>query len=332
MELEPPDFTRLRLAFRDSSHGDAVRAFERRRARGELEALRVGVLRPVLPPLATIEGDERYLESRRRYLDLISAVGLTRRSAPVVFSHRSALAILGLPTVAAWGRSVDVLEPATSARRSKHGVRVHRTGYLPEEIMPWGPFFVTTPARTIADLARSGDFMSTVVALDAALRPTARSLVRLSKSDVAEVLSRHGDWGLARAEFAVEFADGRAANAGESASRVTIYQLGYEVPDLQVRHFHAEGYFDVDFKWRRGPGMPRPLIGEFDGGGKYVKPEYLGGMTPGEAVLKEKRREDILRRQDNDFGRWGWPEVRHPIDLDRILRECGLRPIRRRLI
>jgi len=332
MELEPPDFGRLRLSFRDSAHGADTRAFERACARGELERLRPGVGRTPPVPLRELDESVRYAESRLRFLDRVNAVGLTRRSEPVVFSHRTAAAVLGLPTVGRWPESVDLLVPNGSWRRNGRGVRVHELEFDADELMPWGPFFITTPARTIADLVRSTDLMTAIVAFDAALRPTADPIIRLSKDEVEEILDRHGAWGLTRARFALEFADGRAANAGESASRVVIYQLGYEVPDLQVRHLHAEGFFDVDFKWRPGRRRPRPLIGEFDGAGKYLKPEYLGFMTPGEAVLKEKRREDILRRQSNDFARWGWPEVRHPIALDRVLRECGLEPIRRRLV
>lgn len=332
MSLEPPDFSRLRLAFRDDVHGDVTRALERQVDNGTAERLRPGVLRPKLAPLGELQRSDRHREARLRFLDGVSAVGLTRRSGPVVFSHRSALAILGLPMVGRLPRLIDLLEPADSARRSRHGVLVHRTGYEADEIMPWGPFFVTTPARTIADVAKSGDFMATVVALDSALKRSPGGVPLLEKSDVRAVLERHGGRGVARANRAIEFADGRAANAGESASRVVIYQLGYEVPELQVRHFHDGGFFDADFKWPPGLHRPRPLIGEFDGVDKYLKAEYLGSQTPGQAVLFEKRREDILRRQGNDFARWGWPEVWRPPGLDRILRECGLLPIRRRLI
>ena len=101
---------------------------------------------------------------------------------------------------------------------------------------------------------------------------------------------------------------------------------------MQVRHFYDGGYYDVDFKWPKNATRPRALIGEFDGLGKYLKDELLNGATSGQAVVSEKRREDILRRQENDFARWGWPEVWRPAGLDRVLRESGLHPIRRRLI
>jgi hypothetical protein len=332
MDLEPPDLGRLRLAFRHDSHGASARALGRACQKGELERLRPGVMRPPPPPLATLEPSQRYRESRLRFLDLVNAVGLTRRTGPVVFSHRTAAAVLDLPSVGGWPPAVDLLVPRGAAWRNRRGIRVHEIGYRDDEVLPWGPFFVTTAARTLADLARAQDFAAAVIAFDAALNAAARPTLRVTKSDVSEILARHGDWGLARAHSVLDFADGRAANAGESASRIVIHQLGYGEPQLQVRHFHAGGFFDVDFEWPADERRPRPLIGEFDGAGKYLKPEYLGAMTPGEAVVKEKRREDILRRQNNDFARWGWQETRRPSELDQILRECGLRPVRRRLV
>ena len=78
----------------------------------------------------------------------------------------------------------------------------------------------------------------------------------------------------------------------------------------------ADGrYFDTDFKWRNSRNG-RPLIGEFDGLGKYLKDDQLGGLSPGQAVVKEKQREDALRALDgSDFMRWGMQEVRHPHKL-----------------
>ncbi len=77
---------------------------------------------------------------------------------------------------------------------------------------------------------------------------------------------------------------------------------------LQRRHptpaALALAYFETDLEW---PDLKK--IAEFDGAGKYLKPEYLKGRTPGEAVVEEKLREDALRREGNDVSRWGWYEL-----------------------
>jgi hypothetical protein len=84
-----------------------------------------------------------------------------------------------------------------------------------------------------------------------------------------------------------------------------IHELGFPAPELQVEHRAPDGgkYF-TDFEW-----PAHRVIGEFDGKGKYLKDEYLGGRTPGEAMYDEKLREDSLRDEDNSVKRWGWDDA-----------------------
>ena len=291
------------------------RALRRRLAAGELARLRRAVVQPSLRPLSELPWIARPDEALQRYLDRISAVAATRRR-DVVFSHESALAIHGFPLIGDWPEDVHVVEPVTTARRSKHGVVVHRARLRDEDVVEWMGVHVTSVARTLADLARGGDAMTTVVALDHALGQPEGSAGHTGKEQVAAIVESLGSWGRPRALALVAFADGRSGSPGESGSRVRFAELGFEIPDLQVRHRMPDGsYFDTDFKWRNSR-KNRPLIGEFDGLGKYLKDDQLGGLSPGQAVVKEKRREDALRALDgSDFMRWGMPEVRHPHKL-----------------
>lgn len=47
-------------------------------------------------------------------------------------------------------------------------------------------------------------------------------------------------------------------------------------------------------------------------------------MDPGEAVIKEKRREDELRAGGLRFARWGWDDAMSGHPLREILIEAGL--------
>ena len=210
---------------------------------------------------------------------------------------------------------------------------MHRARFEDDEVVPWGDHFVTTPARTLVDIARAGDFTAAVVGLDHALSRRATPAQSLAKDDVIAVLQRYASSrGTARASAAVEFADGRSGSGGESLSRVGIFQLGFERPELQVRHPHPEGYYDVDFEWPRRKDRP-PTIGEFDGVMKYLSKRYRDGREAGEVVVAEKYREDILRGQGNGFVRWGWTEARKPVRLLRpMLLRAGIRIVRRPLI
>jgi hypothetical protein len=322
--MDRRETSRIILTSRATWADAEARELRRRVQSGELSRMRRGVMHPALAPLKSFPWDERPEEARQRYLDRVVAVGETRRR-DVVFSHMSALAILGLPVLDLWPSTVDILEPTQSARRSKRGVIVHRGRFEADDVLEWEGFYVTNVARTIADLARAGDFMATVVALDHALGPRASALQAVTKDAVRTVIDAQGSWGQVRALELVEFADPRAGSPGESGSRVRFAEFGYEIPELQVRHPLPDGgYYDTDFKWRKSR-RSRPLIGEFDGIGKYLKEEYLGQLTSGQAVVKEKRREDILRAlDDSDFMRWGMPEVMTPIRLKRLAEQHGV--------
>ena len=69
----------------------------------------------------------------------------------------------------------------------------------------------------------------------------------------------------------------------------------------------------VDFYWEEGD-----CIGECDGDAKYSDPSMLGGRTPAEVVLAEKRREDALRAQVSRFVRW---EARLALDVESLSRK-----------
>jgi hypothetical protein len=275
-------------------------------------------------PLKELPWGDRPEEARQRYLDRVRAVGATRRSQ-VIFSHTTALAILGLPFLELWPQTVDITEPPSSYRRSKRGVVVHRAVLDESELAEWEGFLVTSASRTIADLARSGNSLATVVALDHALGPRAIGDQAVTKDRVLELVLAQGGWGASRAAELIAFSDPRSGSAGESGSRVLFAELGFAIPELQVRHPAPDGgWYDADFKWRRST-RGRPLIGEFDGAGKYLKAEYLGTKTPGEAVIAEKKREDWLRSYDgSDFMRWGMEAVRNPQLLERLALAHGV--------
>lgn len=128
--------------------------------------------------------------------------------------------------------------------------------------------------------------------------------------------------GVRRLDWVQARTDGAAESAGESVSRSVIEWLGYERPELQVR-FKIEGHDDrVDFFWR-----DRRIIGESDGYGKY-------DASDADAVkahfVREKKREDRLRRHVNGFRRWDWAQTMTWTALDANLRSGGLIPVRDR--
>jgi len=124
---------------------------------------------------------------------------------------------------------------------------------------------------------------------------------------------RHLDWVQERATAVAE-------SVGESVSRAVIEWLGYEPPELQ-KEFSYEGETDrSDFYWPR-----QRIVGESDGYGKYDADDVAAVKAH---FIKEKKREDRLRRHEGGFARWDWADTMRWKPLDAKLRNSGLAPVR----
>ncbi|MDQ4117348.1 MAG: hypothetical protein M3235_10370, partial [Actinomycetota bacterium] len=85
-------------------------------------------------------------------------------------SHLSAAALHGLPL---WGvplRTVHVTRDARSGGRRTRLLHVHPAPIGPDEVVTVRGLRVTSPARTVVDIARTARFESAVVIADAALK------------------------------------------------------------------------------------------------------------------------------------------------------------------
>ncbi|RZU66464.1 hypothetical protein EV379_2822 [Microterricola gilva] len=258
-------------------------------------------------------------------------VRATVASSPraLVVSHLSAAVMHGLPLVGEWPQTLHVLDAGAGGGASSRLMTSHRSVPESDTVLIDG-VRVTALARTLADIAIAETLERSVPALDAGLhsaRVAANTVARLrgvpwGSEEMAALaqLAEHGlreqlseelellaprRWRL-RAERAIGFANGLADGAGESLSRVRFVELGFEIPELQVRFDGADGRDAfVDCFWR---GVRKG--GEFDGNHKYMRGVILKpGQDPGEIVFAEKRREDALRTQLNSMARWVWDEV-----------------------
>ena len=185
---------------------------------------------------------------------------------------------------------------------------------------------ITTPARTIADLARLLPFEQAVVAADGALYRklmTAEELVNAATAIGGAPGSRS-------ALRVARFASGLSESVGESRSRVMMHLQRYLSRCSSSRCTTAGGrkLGRSDYGWHGGR-----LLGEFDGKIKYgrlLKP----GESAGDVVFKEKLREDALRDNGSRIVRWVWAELAQPhLVVERIHRayESVQRDIDRRM-
>jgi len=232
----------------------------------------------------------------------IAALALAMPRRSLVAVGASATRIHGLPL----RRSPpDELAVCVNDRRRTCGT--HRDGYylrvarLPEHhVETRHGVLVTTPARTVLDVAAHHGFDNGVVATDAAYhaRLITPSLLRLTAEDL------ENRPGIETARECLAFADPAAESVLESISRLAMREIGIPMPETQVV-LYDDGCIEirVDFFWRR-----LRLVGEADGLKKYT----LNGRQPLDALRDERERERILRDQDFDIVRWDWRIANNP--------------------
>ncbi len=237
-----------------------------------------------------------------RHLLDVAALGLSLEGNAVV-SHQSAAVVLGLELLDPDLDCVHVTRQPPCRPHVEAGVQ-HHVAELPDElVLPRAVGLpVTCPARTAIDVARgTGRLECAVAACDSALRSG------VPRDELAAVFDPCRSWpGAHLVARAIELADARAANPGESWSRVVLISEGLAPDELQVPVYDEEGLVGyADFGWDG-------VVGEFDGKGKYglVQP-----VVDAEAVRRvlwnEKRREDRLRVR-HEVVRWSTADLHQP--------------------
>ena len=225
------------------------------------------------------------LSPSREHEHLLRVQGVAGRlGSGCIVSHQSAVLVHG---IAVWGASLDqvhVTRIGAGTSRSRAGVTTHLNRLVDGEDTLVRDIRVTTPARSLVDMACVTNFESAVSSMDAALR--LGSTVRTELEQASTHVKRLRGAGIARRAFA--FSDGASESVGESRLRVAIHDLGLPPPVLQHEFRSDLGYVvgRPDMWW-----PDSNVIGEFDG---LVK--YRGTMgEPVEVLIAEKRREDALR-------------------------------------
>jgi hypothetical protein len=251
-------------------------------------------------------GAEKFagLDTAQKHATAVTAA-LQAQQHDTYVCHQSALVLLGIPF---WSISLERVHLGKRRRNSGRlagGLHIHSAMIEDDELVHIDGVPLTSPARTVFDVACSVPFEQAVVVADAALHAKVTT-----PSDLAVALERgRGRSGRARAALALDFADGLSESVGESRSRVGMYGAGVSPPELQYPVFRENGSVAAitDFRWGN-------LVGEFDGRVKYGRLR-LPGETPGDAVVREKVREDEVRDLGRRMIRWMWRDLNTPAEL-----------------
>ncbi|WP_314194875.1 type IV toxin-antitoxin system AbiEi family antitoxin domain-containing protein [uncultured Arthrobacter sp.] len=306
------ELPRLILAREHMQQGLTPRILARRCSSGALVRLRHGVY---------VDGEAGgSLQPWDQYRLQVQAAAETF-SAPTVFARHSAASVWGVPTVGKH-HPVHALTFQNDGGRSRAGVHRHYADPAGVKVFRHDGLLVTGRVRTVLDLAAFTPFAEAIVPLDHVLRPdSARKLPALSKEQLlAEIEGNYTVAAARRITVAIEFADPRSASPGESYSRALMHVAGFEPPGLQ--HEIRDGAGLVGFSDYYWDGAR--IAGEFDGVEKYMKPEYLKGRTPSQAVVDEKYREDRIRATGCTVVRWVWADLMTPGRLERKLAAAGV--------
>ncbi len=249
-----------------------------------------------------------------RYRLRVDAVARTW-TAPA-FCLESAAVLLGTLPLFGEPREIHLLSP--DGRSWREGdVVVHGSKDARTLVRAKGSG-VTCLEDTALDLCRVLPPAFALAVADAALRALAPSgtLLRLGDRGRAQENRR----GLRQLDWVQHRAVAVAESPGESVSRAVIEWLGHEDPELQ-HTFRYEGAHDrSDFYWPR-----MRCIGESDGYGKYDADDPIAMKAH---FVREKQREDRLRRHEDGFIRWDWGDSIAWQRLGSKLRDGGLVPIR----
>ena len=254
-----------------------------------------------------------HLTPEQRHAALVHATSTCLERDDPVFALASAAAVWGLPRTDAWPDAVSVLVRSDHRGRGSSLVRPH-VG-RPATGAERSGLRVTSAARTVVDLARTGSLANAVAAADHALRHGLCSHEELV-AECDEVPPRVR--GRRTARLVVALADGRSMSAGESLSRVQMFLLNLPRPRLQEEVCDEEGRIGfVDFAWDG-------VVGEFDGKVKYGVDPDGSPEQASEILWQEKRREDRLRRRLR-VARWAWADAMDRHRIGRVLARQGVR-------
>lgn len=201
-------------------------------------------------------------------------------------SHTTGAVLLGLESYEPDLSLVHTTHVAPLPGRTEHGVTHHagpldagRPTLRDELLVAWAP-------QTVAGAMLLAPHRGALVVGDSALHNGV--VTKLELEQVAGLWWRHT--GSRALRYRLSLLDGDAENGGETIAREFLRTNGFPRPVLQLEIDGPGGFVArVDFAWPE-----HGVIVELDGKRKYVR-DLRPGEDPGDAVFREKQREDRLR-------------------------------------
>lgn len=245
----------------------------------------------------------------------LKCAAVLRSHGPVVaLSHTSAAVDHGLRLWEPNLRRVHVTRLDGRPGGTTHDVVYHEGTWCPDDIVQKDDRLLMTPARSALETAALHTVEQGVVVLDSVL-----DLDLATSTELVDLTRRMEHWPFtSKLQIVVRLVRPGAQSVGESRTRFMCWTHNLPSPDLQFEVYDADGRLvgTTDFAW-----PDYQLLGEFDGKVKYGR--YLKkGEQPGDAVFREKKREDLLREVTTwQMIRFIWADLyRQAATADRVRR------------
>lgn len=226
----------------------------------------------------------------------VTALGVGRSMRTGVLVGRSAARVLGIPVVALTPEDPEVVlpsggTPSTSGRMP--GVRYRKAAYAEDEVRQLHGVRVTSPIRTVIDIARYHGFVEGLIALDwlLAKRFCTKEAVKRHLIGMGRVVGKK------TVLRVIEHASPSSESPLESWFRAELIQRGVRgwVFQARVGRFRADFLFDDH------------VILEIDGRSKYAD-------APREILMRERDRERELMNQGYVIRRVYFEDLLHDMD------------------
>lgn len=199
-----------------------------------------------------------------------------------VLSHRAGAVLIGL--LESWPGVIDVTVPGAGGRRARHGTAIHRSPDVPWTVRDGIP--VTTPARTLVDLAGAGVPKEV---LNAALR-RAEQQELLHAESVRRAM--RGRPGATRLRDALAQFDGAPTRSELEVAFLALCERHRILrPEVNVPFLD----YTLDFVW-----PARRIVVETDGMATH------GGIA---AAIRDRERDAALTRAGFRCQRFAWQQI-----------------------
>lgn len=256
------------------------------------------------------------LDTRERHLALVQTAELVHPGS--VFCRESAAVAYGMSVSY---ENLQTLHIATTKKTHARSTRMAKRHVIEgDRHRSIGNILVTSPERTVFDCARAEEFPDALAVVDSALRGGLIQRASFQRY-IDERRNFPRSW---HAQRALDFADARAEDGGESFARGVLIELGFEVPELQVEWTDPMTGKKIrpDFLWTLDGG--KKIAGELDGGLKYENPVYMGGRSTGQVQADERKRESRMTLKANGVCRFSLLDVYNRPYFEALLDEFGV--------